>query len=632
MSYAADVEALSPTFYYRLDDTSGSVAVDSSGNGSNGVYTGSYTLAQMGLLSGDEASSTHFTGGCVESPGYSDDTTGTAMAWATLDALDNSQQLFTVTTVGNGPSVNTTSDLYVNADGSVTFQFYNGSETVTLTSAAGLITVGSTHFYAAVWAVGYATLYVDGAMVAGQFGTGTPWSYSAHGAEARWDVAPASNSSIVCWTGRVQEAALFNGIVLTGAQIEALYTAASAFTPTFTIATSADGTEVAPGSEIAVLVMAASTSYDGTISLSSNAADVWASDSANLGIFSSGEYTFAPWDGGVAAFTLTVGAPVGTDELTVTDVATGTPFTASVTVVTTVSQMLNATSCAMCYGCQTWANYDNWGVGMGDTGCVFRTLLGFTLPPAPIGLSLLVATLVLYACDPSWYGAAEPVMFTLAGAEWVANTVTWNTMPSQVGPSVDYEAPAYPGNCYVPVTALVQAWLDGTPNYGIWCLGNPDGIVMKHYAGIGGATTPQLILHYGLPVPVCDVAPSITGTLVPSLVLTCEVGTWVNDPTFTYDWQTSADGLTWVDGAGSESTFTVLDEDYPGYVQCVVTATNVYGSVSVTTPAIQGPNGTAYTAPLPAWQEPIATRTVKVPIMTAGTPTPIPADGQLWPR
>jgi hypothetical protein len=60
-----------PAFYYKLDEVSGTVAVDSSGNGVNGTYVGSGTsLGQPGLLTGDSGTSVLFNGsGSVSSSG-----------------------------------------------------------------------------------------------------------------------------------------------------------------------------------------------------------------------------------------------------------------------------------------------------------------------------------------------------------------------------------------------------------------------------------------------------------------------------------------------------------------------------------------------------------------------------------
>lgn len=53
MSYSSEVLADSPLAYYRLDDASGTVAVDSSGNGLDATYFGSPTLGATSLLASD---------------------------------------------------------------------------------------------------------------------------------------------------------------------------------------------------------------------------------------------------------------------------------------------------------------------------------------------------------------------------------------------------------------------------------------------------------------------------------------------------------------------------------------------------------------------------------------------------
>ncbi len=47
--YASVVLADSPLAYWKLDESSGTTAVDSSGNGRDGTYAGGYTLSQSGI-------------------------------------------------------------------------------------------------------------------------------------------------------------------------------------------------------------------------------------------------------------------------------------------------------------------------------------------------------------------------------------------------------------------------------------------------------------------------------------------------------------------------------------------------------------------------------------------------------
>lgn len=58
--YRATVLADNPVAYWRLGETSGTQAVDASGNGWHGVYEGSITLGESGLLTGDSDTAVRF--------------------------------------------------------------------------------------------------------------------------------------------------------------------------------------------------------------------------------------------------------------------------------------------------------------------------------------------------------------------------------------------------------------------------------------------------------------------------------------------------------------------------------------------------------------------------------------------
>lgn len=55
MSIATAIAALTPRVYWKLDDTSGTVAADSSGNAHPGTYTGAFVLNQPGPEAGTKA-------------------------------------------------------------------------------------------------------------------------------------------------------------------------------------------------------------------------------------------------------------------------------------------------------------------------------------------------------------------------------------------------------------------------------------------------------------------------------------------------------------------------------------------------------------------------------------------------
>lgn len=105
----------------------------------------------------------------------------------------------------------------------------------------------------------------------------------------------------------------------------------------------------------------------------------------------------------------------------------------------------------------------------------------------------------------------------------------------------------------------------------------PDGTANS--VPVGPVTAPGTI-------PANTVAPVVSGTVQRAQVLTSTQGTWTGSPTPTYgyQWQVSADGLTgWTSATGSgnaTNSYTVATIDINQFLRCVVTATNTHGSVA----------------------------------------------------
>jgi len=53
-SYKASVLADHPVAYWRLDEATGTVMADATGNGHDGVYAGAFSLGQPGALASDD--------------------------------------------------------------------------------------------------------------------------------------------------------------------------------------------------------------------------------------------------------------------------------------------------------------------------------------------------------------------------------------------------------------------------------------------------------------------------------------------------------------------------------------------------------------------------------------------------
>ena len=89
--------------------------------------------------------------------------------------------------------------------------------------------------------------------------------------------------------------------------------------------------------------------------------------------------------------------------------------------------------------------------------------------------------------------------------------------------------------------------------------------------------------------PYNTVAPAITGTLRVGVAQTVSNGTWSGSPTFTYQWQTSADGIAWANIAGATSasytpTYTIANLR----LRSVVSATNAVDTATATSQVVQG--------------------------------------------
>ena len=81
--------------------------------------------------------------------------------------------------------------------------------------------------------------------------------------------------------------------------------------------------------------------------------------------------------------------------------------------------------------------------------------------------------------------------------------------------------------------------------------------------------------------PFNTVPPLVTGTPQQGQQLSSTMGTWLRATVFTYQWQRSADGISWSNIALATSQKYVLKvADVGKYVRSVVTAANGGGSTS----------------------------------------------------
>ncbi len=224
-SYGAAVWNLSPSAYYRLDETTGNTATDLSGNSANATYSGNVTRAAASTVSGgdtaagfDGSSATVGSNDLVASPQtYSEQAwfKTTSTAGGKIIGFGNSQS-------GNSGSYDR--HVYMLADGQLVFGTYTGQ--LNLATSPHSYNDGTWHSVTATQGVDGMTLYVDGQAVA------TNAQTSAQSYNGYWRIGGDNlngwNADNAYFSGSIDEAAFWNTTELTAAQILSEYSASPA--------------------------------------------------------------------------------------------------------------------------------------------------------------------------------------------------------------------------------------------------------------------------------------------------------------------------------------------------------------------------------------------------------------------
>lgn len=215
--YSTSVLANNPLGYWRLDETSGTTAVNlgSLGAVADGVYTNGVTQGIAGAtLDGNTAASFDGSNDYVLLPGiWGGTTAGTIEAWVNV----------------NNPAINTFRAIVSStATNFAHFQLYTGAGAVTgfyggtFPAAPPLSTVGEWHHFALVANNAATTLYVDGAVFSTAAGIVGSISSNSAGQVA----IGRGFSGGRLFSGGIDEVAIY-GTALTQAQIQAHIAAAS---------------------------------------------------------------------------------------------------------------------------------------------------------------------------------------------------------------------------------------------------------------------------------------------------------------------------------------------------------------------------------------------------------------------
>ncbi len=192
--------------WYKLNETSGSVAADSTGLGRDGVYVGMPTLGATSNGYAPLGTAVDFNGAnYVQVSGlYDKSSSASLLAWVRLDASD-----------ANGADLVSLGDHFVlrlqNGVPGVLTNCYNGSSWTTVSASPMMQGTGWHHVAAVLYRSGLLSLYVDGVEV-GSAAAG-PISYAALGANTR--IAAHANGSIdYDLDGAVDDVRIFNRAML----------------------------------------------------------------------------------------------------------------------------------------------------------------------------------------------------------------------------------------------------------------------------------------------------------------------------------------------------------------------------------------------------------------------------------
>ncbi|HEX4793701.1 MAG TPA: LamG domain-containing protein [Humisphaera sp.] len=227
MAYSSTILADAPVGYWRLGESSGTVAADASGNGRDGVYHNGPALGSAGAIAGDSDTAASFDGAddYVAIPYQFNSANASWEAWVYLTSTPANPVQIVGCEDGFGSNV-ADKLLYVDAAGKPNWYIYSsGAHTITGASA---LTLNAWHHLVGTADGSTITLYVDGASVASASAGG---SYAFYGSSNVWisGVAGAggANPTLTYFPGVIDEAALYN-FALSAAQVAAHYAAGAA--------------------------------------------------------------------------------------------------------------------------------------------------------------------------------------------------------------------------------------------------------------------------------------------------------------------------------------------------------------------------------------------------------------------
>lgn len=211
--YAAEVLADGPALYWRLGETSGTVATDSSGHSHDGTYIGTPGLGTTGLLTGDPDTCLTCSGDDYVQVVYS---SWLDASYITVEALIKTTATGTNSIIDRDDGMGIARVFQFRMTGSGNLQFILiGTSTVSVVGSA-VINDGAVHHVAATFDGATIKLYVDGVLdgsVSTSVALPTDHAYFRAGANS-------SAGPVQFWVGQIDEVAYYTS-ALSAARIAA---------------------------------------------------------------------------------------------------------------------------------------------------------------------------------------------------------------------------------------------------------------------------------------------------------------------------------------------------------------------------------------------------------------------------
>ncbi|WP_149202540.1 LamG-like jellyroll fold domain-containing protein, partial [Actinotalea subterranea] len=224
-AYGAAVYGASPDLYWRLGESSGTVARDAGLLGNDGTYIGGVTLGAPGAL--PSASSTAVTtdgagGGVVSARTFTNPTVYSEELWFSTTTTAGGK-LIGFGDAATGTSSNYDRHVYMETDGRLTFGVWTGAANTITT--AGAFNDGAWHHMVATQGPGGMSLYVDGVL------QGTHPQTAAQSYTGRWRAGGDTTWGPQPWfAGTIDEVAVYPH-VLSASTVASHYTLGTGTAP-----------------------------------------------------------------------------------------------------------------------------------------------------------------------------------------------------------------------------------------------------------------------------------------------------------------------------------------------------------------------------------------------------------------